>query len=683
MSRRKSLSEVLVELGHLSAEQLSEIRKNIQQRPGSRLGERAVELGMLTERQLCEAVAKQFNLQMVPDDRVQRLKISPEALGRLPPTLIRQRLVIPTFMDAEQSMLSLLVADPTDLPALKAAQEFTGTSRLRLFVATRSAIKALADQLLPEEEPTGSIPTPAPDVTGPIVRSEPTPIGRTLVLEPDPARLDALRAIEKAEGGESTFVSDDSHVSRMLEEGGFDRLIYRTELQDKVDARLRDWRQVRPGLEATAVEGYAPSSARPSADTRESDFLLRLVEFTLLAGETKNMDARARCRRAVHLAREVARVRELRDERRDTLIICALFLYLDQLSIVSGMVSDETTDMRRARRFELALAVMEPLEPPFDIAGALNGVERRMIDREAPRDNVVAEILFTLKAVIDKGAADIADAASLLGADAAKHDAEVLAAFSTVLRREQLLGRLARESSGGGGSTVVVAEREASLVTAIESRLAQAGYEVIAVADGAAALERVNTLKPAAVLANLRLPRRDGLSLLLEIKQNEETANIPVIILADRADGPTISRALDFGAEDVLEKPVNLQVLMARLRRAAGRPKRTRASGIVGRLADLNLLDLLQTLHLGNKAAEVTVTAPSGRGSINLYDGQLVAATYGRSQGEDALYELAALTDGLFEVRFGASPPVPNIGMPTDQLFLEAARRLDETRVDL
>ena len=152
-------------------------------------------------------------------------------------------------------------------------------------------------------------------------------------------------------------------------------------------------------------------------------------------------------------------------------------------------MSDSTTDMTRARRFELALAVMEPLEPPFDLAGTFNGVEHRMVSKDAPRDNPVAELLFTLKAIIDKGAADIADAASLLGDDASKHDQEVLAAFSTVLRREQLLGRLARESSGGGGSAVVVAEREASLVTAIESRLAQAGYEVVAVADGNAALD--------------------------------------------------------------------------------------------------------------------------------------------------------------------------------------------------
>jgi CheY-like chemotaxis protein len=622
---------------------------------------------------------------MVPEDRVERLKINPEAVSRLPPSLIRERLVVPTFLDEQQNMLSLLVADPTDLPALKAAQEFAGAERLRLFIATRSSLERLVNQLVPDEAPIKTPPPPA--AMTPMMTPSPAAESgareeatrRAVILETDPNRLRLLQELNQVEAADAAFATEPAQVTRLLEDEDFDRVFHRVELNELAGRHHEAWRKVRPGVQIIEVSGYAPTSAPPAAREGTRDFLLKLVEFALLAGETKNMDARARTRRVTHLAREVARVRELSADRAEALILCALFLYLDQLSIVSGMVGDRTTDATQTRRFELPLAVMDPLEPPYPVQDIFTALERRLVDPNAPRHEPVAELLFTLKAVVEAGAGDIADAGTLLGDKAERHDPEVLTVISTVLRREQLIGRLAREGSGeSGGATIVIAEREAALVTALESRLAQAGYEVIAVADGEAALQRARTLKPSAVIANQRLPRRDGLSLLLELKRDEETNTIPVIILTDRADAGAVTRGLDFGAEDVLEKPVNLQVLMARLRKVAGRPKRARSSGIVGRLADLSLLDLLQTLHLGSKDAEVVITAPAGRGGINLYEGQIVAARYDRLQGEDALFALVGLRDGLFEVRFGAQPPVPNIGMPTEPLMLEAARRLDE-----
>jgi len=680
---RQKIGEVLVDLGHLGRGQVEDVLASLRQEPGERFGARAIRRGLLDEVQVTEALARQFHLQMVSEERVGSLNVSQEALALIPAGLVRDQLVVPTFLDRTQRVLSLLVADPTNLSSLKSAQEFAGASRLRLFVATPRALRRLVGRLLPEEHIESiSAQVGAPPPEDQTARA---PQARAIVLETDLSRLAAIRGLDQLERTRCEFVHDPDQVTTLLANGEFNRVYHRAAIADSVEPHMGSWRRVCPDLSVASLAGYSPAHQPAVAHQASQDFLLRLVEFSLLAGETQQMEARARTRRAVHLARQLAAELRLTHAQRDTLLLGAMFLFLDQLSVIAGLIGDEThIDEGSGRRFELALAVLEPLAPPYPINRLFTALEARLLDPSAGGGGEwLAEILFTLHAVLERGRSDSTDAARILGDAATYHDPAVLQALSTILRREQLLGRLAREGTGGmlGASTIVVAEREAALVTAIEARLSQAGYEVVSVANGADALERVRTLRPVALIANQRLPRRDGLSVLLEMRRDKDLGRIPVIIITDRVGPADVARGLELGAEDVLEKPINLRVLLAKLRKVVGReqPAAARSGGIVGRLSDLGLPDLLQTLYLGAKTAEIIVTSPTGRGSLYADKGQVVSASYGAANGEQAVYDLVTLSDGLFEVRFGVNPPVPNISQATDHLLLEAMRRLDES----
>ena len=87
--------------------------------------------------------------------------------------------------------------------------------------------------------------------------------------------------------------------------------------------------------------------------------------------------------------------------------------------------------------------------------------------------------------------------------------------------------------------------------------------------DGAhAALDEMRSVSFDAVVSDVNMPGIDGSALLTEIRSNDRTRDIPVIILTGRNESGIKQRAPDLGATDLLNKPVDPQDLIARLRSA-------------------------------------------------------------------------------------------------------------------
>jgi CheY-like chemotaxis protein len=681
---RAPLGEVCVELKLMTPAEVDRVLRKLRDSQGHRFGEVAKMLGFLDESAIARAVAHQFRLQVVAEERLARLTVPKETLDLLSYDLVRSSQVLPTYYDADRKILSLITSDPTNVPALRKAQEEAGAERMRLFVGPSGALAKLIDRLLPEK--TDDEDESDTTRTGLIVRSameESTEgTGRTIILEPDLEMVGALRSLDAAEGEDCEYAHDPDQVSILLETGAFDRVFYRTELKAIAEAYRSGWRRQRPGLLVTEVEGFSPSR-RPAVPYRAAkDFYQQLAQFLLLASENKNMQIRAKVRRTTGLAKRVATELRIPMEQRDTLVLAALFSELESMSVVQGLVSDEITDKKKVRRFELALAMLRPMDPPYDLESLYSALERRLTTDILHSGHMPAEILFTVRAIVSQGLSAETDAGRLLGDRAARHDPQVLDAVTAVLRRDVLRGRLAQaEAAAMATRTIVLAERDGALTTAIEARLGQLGYEVVLAADGIAALESARTFIPAAVIANLRLPRKDGFSLLLDLKRDEMTKDIPVLLISNRASSLDVARGIELGAEEVLEKPVNLNVLIARLKRAVARNThgQTSTASMTGQLADLSLTDLIQTLYMADKTAKISTVGPTGSGAVHLIDGRIVSANWADLRGEQALDLLMAMKQGRFEVRLGEKPLTVNIEGETDYILLEAMRRLDES----
>jgi PAS domain S-box-containing protein len=90
-------------------------------------------------------------------------------------------------------------------------------------------------------------------------------------------------------------------------------------------------------------------------------------------------------------------------------------------------------------------------------------------------------------------------------------------------------------------------------------------WTVESVADGHAALDAARARRPDLVLADVMMPRLDGLGLLRALRGDPATASIPVVLLSARAGEESRVEGIEAGADDYLVKPLSARELIARV----------------------------------------------------------------------------------------------------------------------
>ena len=118
--------------------------------------------------------------------------------------------------------------------------------------------------------------------------------------------------------------------------------------------------------------------------------------------------------------------------------------------------------------------------------------------------------------------------------------------------------------------SVLICDDDPLLLELLSHRLAGKGYEVTTAEDGREAWDKVQELKPAAVVLDVMMPMVNGLELLRRIKENPDLSDTPVLMLTARKQEKDIVGALDLGASDYLAKPFMPEELAARLGRLVG-----------------------------------------------------------------------------------------------------------------
>jgi CheY-like chemotaxis protein len=102
--------------------------------------------------------------------------------------------------------------------------------------------------------------------------------------------------------------------------------------------------------------------------------------------------------------------------------------------------------------------------------------------------------------------------------------------------------------------TILVVEDEATLHEALTEFLSGEGFEVLSAMDGEEAVILATSKKPDLVLLDIILPKKDGYEVMEELKKNEKTKNIPIILLTNLESAEDIQRAFDKGATTYLVK---------------------------------------------------------------------------------------------------------------------------------
>ena len=190
---------------------------------------------------------------------------------------------------------------------------------------------------------------------------------------------------------------------------------------------------------------------------------------------------------------------------------------------------------------------------------------------------------------------------------------------------------------------ILVVDDDAKIVRLVRTYLEREGFAVITAADGPAALDAIETHRPALVVLDLMLPELDGRAVLRAVRRDDEAGATPIIVLSAR--GSTLDRiaGLEDGADDYVPKPFSPAELVLRvkalLRRSAS------ATTDAGRAATLVQGDLVvdtdryevtrngEPIPLTRVEFRLLQTILEADGRVLTRD-QLLDAVYGRDQAD-------------------------------------------------
>lgn len=101
---------------------------------------------------------------------------------------------------------------------------------------------------------------------------------------------------------------------------------------------------------------------------------------------------------------------------------------------------------------------------------------------------------------------------------------------------------------------ILIIEDDPSLQKILQDFLAADGFDAIGAMDGEKGAELAKKDMPDLILLDIILPKKDGYEVLKELKENQETKNIPIILLTNLGSPADVERAIKLGATTYLTK---------------------------------------------------------------------------------------------------------------------------------
>ncbi|WP_298768124.1 response regulator transcription factor [uncultured Fibrobacter sp.] len=128
--------------------------------------------------------------------------------------------------------------------------------------------------------------------------------------------------------------------------------------------------------------------------------------------------------------------------------------------------------------------------------------------------------------------------------------------------------------------------------------LKSSGFEVLAFDCGKAVDEQVKVNVPDLFILDIMLPGEDGLSILKRLRSQENTRDIPVIMLTAKGTELDKVKGLDLGADDYMAKPFGILELISRVRAVLRRSDRGAEESEVSEFFSVGNVELDDRRHL-------------------------------------------------------------------------------------
>jgi len=212
--------------------------------------------------------------------------------------------------------------------------------------------------------------------------------------------------------------------------------------------------------------------------------------------------------------------------------------------------------------------------------------------------------------------------------------------------------------------------------------------KVTTATDAADALLKAVDDTPDLLVCDYRMPGMDGRQLVEKLRSRPATANFSSVLMASKADIAERLSPQD-AADDYLEKPFFLKEATRRVKRTIDRislekmAKTAPSDGVVrGNLSQMNVIDLMQSLEMGRKSCQLSLSNEGDKCEVFFVEGQVKHATYGSLVGDEAVFKVLRWTGGNFQLDFEGKTDKETTRLNTQGLLMEGLRLLDESTRD-
>jgi CheY-like chemotaxis protein len=251
-------------------------------------------------------------------------------------------------------------------------------------------------------------------------------------------------------------------------------------------------------------------------------------------------------------------------------------------------------------------------------------------------------------------------------------------------------GTGAREKARKGDSLakqhLLLVDGDPKSLRVMEVSLKKAGFSVTTAENGRDALEKCAISPPDLVLSDTKMPEMDGFELCRRLKDDDRYRGTPFIFLTSQKSVEYKVKGLELGVEDYLTKPIYIKEIVTRVRILLEKKEKERLerkdlkASFAGNLADMGVVDLVQTLEMGKKSGALHVKSKKGVEAICYFkDGRILDCELGaKVAGENAFYRLLNWQEGEFAIEFKPIEREERISVSTQGLLMEGMRRIDE-----
>jgi response regulator RpfG family c-di-GMP phosphodiesterase len=228
---------------------------------------------------------------------------------------------------------------------------------------------------------------------------------------------------------------------------------------------------------------------------------------------------------------------------------------------------------------------------------------------------------------------------------------------------------------------VLVVDPDPEESTVLELRMVEQGFDVktARTIDAARKALTADGAEFDLVVCEVEVPDADGLAFLSEARKEEWGRDMPWIVHTHKQGRTEAQRAFDLGAMDFVAKPVQADVLVAKLKAMLDQwSTKQGAKGVSGSLREMGLPDIVQVLFHGRKTGKLNIRSSGKTGEIHFLEGNIANAIIGAVTGTEAFYTMLKFDDGDFGLDPSFKPPKRIIEDSSEALLLEGMRRMDE-----